>query len=179
MIKKKVFNYNYRFLNLIKLNNFNYNLIHKSINKIKKIKKTNKLIFIGNGGSAAICSHVTVDLLKNTKIKAMNFNDADLITCFSNDFSHQFWMREALKKYYVKGDCVVIISSSGESKNIINAANWCKNNKVELISFSGFKKKNKLNLINKKGIGFWVDSKTYNHVETAHLFLILTIIDHI
>ena len=52
-------------------------------------------------------------------------------------------------------------------------------NKVELISFSGFKKDNKLNLINKKSLSFWVDSKIYNHVETAHLFLILTIIDHI
>ena len=44
----------------------------------------------------------------------MNFNDADLITCFANDFGHEHWMREALKKYYNKGDCVVIISSFGE-----------------------------------------------------------------
>jgi D-sedoheptulose 7-phosphate isomerase len=178
-MEKKIHKYNKQFLELINLKEDNLKLIAKTIRKIKAIKKKNKLIFIGNGGSAAICSHVTVDFLKNSKIKALNFNDADLITCFANDFGHEYWMREALKKYYNKGDCVVIISSSGESKNIINAADWCKNNNVNLISFSGFKKNNKLNLINKKGIGFWIDSKTYNHVETAHLFLILTIIDHI
>ena len=178
-MEKKLFKYNKQFLELINLRKDNLRLITKTIAKIKNIKKNNKLIFIGNGGSAAICSHVTVDFLKNSKIKAMNFNDADLITCFANDFGHEHWMREALKKYYNKGDCVVIISSSGESKNIVNAAKWCKNNNVDLISFSGFKKDNKLNLINKKGLALWVDSKIYNHVETAHLFLILTIIDHI
>ncbi len=178
-MEKKIYKYSKQFVELVNLRKDNLKLIIKTINKIKALKKNNKLILIGNGGSAAICSHVTVDFLKNSKIKAMNFNDADLITCFANDFGHEYWMREALKKYYNKGDCVVIISSSGESKNIVNAAKWCKNNNVGLISFSGFKKNNKLNLINKKGIGFWVDSKTYNHVETAHLFLILTIIDHI
>ena len=55
--------------------------------------------FIGNGGSAATSSHIAVDLSKNAKVKALNFNDADLITCFANDFGHDHWMKEAIKIY--------------------------------------------------------------------------------
>ena len=46
-----------------------------------------KIILVGNGGSAAMASHVSVDLTKSCKIRAINFNEADLLTCFSNDFN--------------------------------------------------------------------------------------------
>ena len=48
--------------------------------------KGNKTIIAGNGGSAAIASHVAVDLTKNAKIRCINFNESDLITCFANDY---------------------------------------------------------------------------------------------
>ena len=52
--------------------------------KFKKTsKKGGKIILLGNGGSAATSSHVSVDLTKNAKIRSINFNEADLITCFS------------------------------------------------------------------------------------------------
>ena len=49
----------------------------------KKNKK--KIMIFGNGGSAAIASHFSVDLTKNANIRCSNYNEADLITCFSND----------------------------------------------------------------------------------------------
>ena len=56
---------------------------------VEMIKKTSsngkKLIIAGNGGSAAMASHVAIDLTKNAKIRAVNFHEADLITCFAND----------------------------------------------------------------------------------------------
>ena len=139
----------------------------------------NKIIFIGNGGSAAISSHVSVDLTKNAGIKSVNFNDADLITCFANDFGHKNWMKMALKMYANKGDIVVLISTSGESYNIIEAAKWTTDNEIKLVTFSGKKKTNRLNKFNKNNLNFWVDSNAYNHVELIHLALLLSIIDYI
>ena len=57
---------------------------------------------MGNGGSASICNHVTVDLSKNAGIRSINFNEANLITCLSNDYGHDNWMKEALKIHCLK-----------------------------------------------------------------------------
>ena len=66
----------------------------------EKANSTNKkVIFCGNGGSAAMASHCAVDLTKNAGVKAINFNEADLITCFANDFGYEHWISNALKFY--------------------------------------------------------------------------------
>ena len=80
----------------------------------------------GNGGSAAVSSHFSVDLTKNAKVRSINFNEADLITCFSNDFGYEKWLSNAIKFYADKGDLLFLVSVSGESKNIINAAKDAK-----------------------------------------------------
>src|SRR3990167_6460969 len=81
-----------------------------------------KVIFIGNGGSAAMASHCAVDFTKNAGIRCVNFNEADLITCFANDYGYALWLQKALEFYADDGDMVVLISSSGQSPNIVNAA---------------------------------------------------------
>ena len=86
---------------------------------------------------------------------------------------------EALKIHCEKNDLVVFVSSSGNSKNIVNAARWCKQNKIKIVTFTGFSKNNLLNRINKNGLSFWVNSKAYNHVEMCHLYLLLAIVDFI
>jgi D-sedoheptulose 7-phosphate isomerase len=144
-----------------------------------KYKKKNKIILIGNGGSASISTHVSVDLSKNAQIRAINLHEASLITCLSNDYGHQNWMQKALSMYCDDHDLVILISSSGESLNILNAAKWCVKNKIRLVTFTGFSKNNSLTKINKKSLNFWVDSKAYNHVELVHLFLLLNIVDFI
>src|SRR5436189_251986 len=74
---------------------------------VKKFKETHrngrKLIVVGNGGSAAIASHVSVDLVKTAGIRAMNFNEADLLTCFANDYGYEHWVEQALGFYADKG----------------------------------------------------------------------------
>jgi len=126
MLKK---NYIARYLN--KFSNLvidlNYEDFFKTVNILKKIKKNKKkVIIVGNGGSAAMASHVSVDLTKICKIRAINFNEADLLTCFSNDYGYENWIKKALSFYADKGDLLICISSSGESKNIINGANFAK-----------------------------------------------------
>ena len=76
---------------------------------IKKIKN----IVVGNGGSASIASHVSVDFVKAAKIRSINFNEANFLTCFSNDYGYENWVEEALKTYADKDDLLILISSSG------------------------------------------------------------------
>jgi len=150
--------------------------------KIKKIfqnasKTDNKIIFMGNGGSAAMASHCSVDLTKNAGIRAVNFNEADLLTCFSNDYGYDLWCEKALKFYSKPSDVVVLISSSGNSMNIVNAANFSKNNNLPTITFTGFEENNKTKQIG--DINLWVNSKAYNIVEMTHHIWILAIVDMI
>jgi|TARA_Y100000310_G_C20410577_1_gene681772 D-sedoheptulose 7-phosphate isomerase len=136
-----------------------------------------KVILAGNGGSAAIASHCSVDLTKNAGIRAINFNEADLITCFANDYGYDQWISKALDFYSNDKDTVVLISSSGKSSNILKAAKRANENEINLVTFSGF---DPSNLLRKEGkINFWVDSKAYNIVEMTHHIWLLTIVDMI
>ena len=105
----------------------NYSKKIKEIKKaLKKKYKKNKIIIFGNGGSSSIASHFTIDIIKNTKLECINFNDPAIITCFSNDYGYEKWITKALKIYSKKSDVLILISSSGNSKNMINAANFAK-----------------------------------------------------
>ena len=139
-----------------------------------KMKKNRKKIMIaGDGGSAAISSHFSVDLTKNAKVRSVNFNEADLITCFSNDFGYKDWLTNAIKFYGDKGDLLFLVSVSGKSANIVNAAKKAKKLGVKkIITFTGCEKNNPLMKIG--DINFWVNSKSYNLVENNHQFLLLS-----
>ena len=166
------------YINLIKNQSKNKNKIFNFIKLCKQIKKNKKkIVIVGNGGSAAIASHFSVDMTKVGGIRCINFNESDLLTCFSNDYGYENWVVNALKFYADRGDMVILISSSGKSKNIVNAAKYSKNNGLKLITFSGFSKNNSINKIGH--INFHVQSKNYNHIENIHQFLLLTAVDFI
>lgn len=156
-------------------NNKDFLKIVKIFREIKKNKK--KVILVGNGGSAAMASHVSVDLTKLCKIRAVNFNEADLLTCFSNDYGYENWIQRALSFYADKRDLVICISSSGESKNIINGAMFAKRKGCKVITLTGFNKKNKVKKIGH--INLWLDSKNYNLIEMTHHIWLLSIVDFI
>jgi D-sedoheptulose 7-phosphate isomerase len=121
---------------------YNYEDFLKIAQNLKKIKKNKKkVILVGNGGSAAMASHVSVDLTKMCKIRSVNFNEADLLTCFSNDYGYENWVQKALSSYADKGDLLICISSSGESKNIINGAKFAKKIGCKVVTLTGFDKK--------------------------------------
>lgn len=145
---------------------------------IWRINKTGKkLIIAGNGGSAAMASHVAVDFTKAANIRAINFNEADLITCFANDYGYENWLTEGLRAYSDEGDLVILISSSGSSPNIINAANFCAKESLNLVTLSGFASDNPLR---KKGdFNLWANSSEYNVVEMTHHLWLLSIIDYL
>ena len=156
----------------------NKNKIFNFIKLCKQIKKNKKkIVIVGNGGSAAIASHFSVDMTKVGGIRCINFNESDLLTCFSNDYGYENWVVNALKFYADRGDMVILISSSGKSKNIVNAAKYTKNNGLKLITFTGFSKNNSINKLGH--INFHVHSKNYNHIENIHQFLLLTTVDFV
>jgi len=158
--------------------NYNHEDLLKIIKILKQIKKDKKkVILVGNGGSAAMASHVSVDLTKMCRIRTLNFNEADLLTCFSNDYGYENWVQKALSFNADKGDMLICISSSGNSKNIINGAKFAKKIGCKVITLTGFDKKNKVRKIG--DVNLWVDSKNYNIVEMTHHIWLLTIVDYI
>ena len=142
----------------------------------KMHSRGNKALIVGNGGSAAIASHFSVDLTKNASVRCINFNEADLITCFANDYGFDNWMKEAVNFYGDEGDVLIAISSSGKSKDIINGCISAReNNFSKIVTFSGFDENNPLN--NYGDLNFWIDSKAYNFVENIHQFWLLAVVD--
>jgi|TARA_B110001450_G_scaffold73422_1_gene69715 D-sedoheptulose 7-phosphate isomerase len=143
---------------------------------IDNAKKGKKILVFGNGGSAAIASHFTVDLTKNARVRATNFNESNLITCLSNDYGYNQWVSKAIELYMDKGDLVFFISSSGSSKNMINAVKIAKKKKArKIVSFTGFNINNPLK--KKSDLTFWVNSHAYNHVENTHQIWLLSLVD--
>jgi len=134
-----------------------------------------KLIFAGNGASASIANHASLDFTKQGKVRSVNFNESAFITAFSNDFGYEHWVEKALEHYGEKGDTVILVSCSGTSKNVVNAAHYAKNNGINVITFTGF---SELNPLKEAGdINFWIDSKAYNIIEGIHQIWLLSICD--
>ena len=160
------------------LNFIDYYQMDKLVDLIEKTKKTgNKIIIAGNGGSASLASHLMVDFTNAAKIRAVNFNEPSIITCLSNDYGYENWISKALDFYADPGDVVILISSSGQSKNMLVGAKKAKSMNVNVITFSGFLENNPLRMLG--DINFWVDSKIYNIVEMVHNIWLLAIVDYL
>ena len=137
--------------------------------------KGNKVIIAGNGGSAAMASHVTVDFTKQGNVRTVNFNEPDLITCFANDYGFEHWIAKALEVYADNGDMVILISSSGSSINMINAAEASKKIGLKVVTFTGFSEENPLKQLG--DVNVWLDSKAYNIIENTHQIWLLMLCD--
>ncbi len=133
----------------------------------------NKLIFVGNGASATISSHAATDYTQHAKIRTVCFNDHSLITAFANDYGYDQWVVRALEAYADPGDVVVLISSSGSSPNIVNAAQYARTHDLHCVTFSGFSELNPLRALGETNL--WVDSDAYNVIESVHLIWILLV----
>ncbi len=128
-----------------------------------------KVIFIGNGGSAAIASHMAIDFWKNGGIKAIAFNDSSLLTCLSNDYGYEHVFAKPIETFAERGDLLIAISSSGNSLNIINGVKAARAKGLKVITLSGFKPDNRLSTLG--DINFFVPSQEYGPVEVLHQFI--------
>ncbi len=135
----------------------------------------NKIVFVGNGGSAAIASHMAIDYSKNGGMRALAFNDGAALTCLSNDLGYDKVFSTQVDLHGRAGDLLVAISSSGQSPSILNAVESGRARGMEIVTFSGFRADNPLRRLG--DVNFFVDSDRYGFVEIAHLTLIHAILD--
>ena len=134
-----------------------------------------KIMFIGNGASAAISSHMATDFWKNGAVKAIAFNDSSLLTCISNDYGYQYVFEKPIEMFAEKGDILIAISSSGRSPNILHGTKKAIEKKCGVITLSGFKSSNPLRKLGH--INFYVPSSSYGQVEIIHQAICHCILD--
>lgn len=134
-----------------------------------------KLLFIGNGGSAAIASHLAADFSKNGGLRALALNDAATLTCLGNDLGYENVFAKQLELHARPGDLLIAISSSGRSPNILAAVAAARAGSAGVVTFSGFAGGNNLRRLG--DINFYVRSSEYGFVEVAHLSLCHAILD--
>ncbi|WP_417494740.1 D-sedoheptulose-7-phosphate isomerase [Maricaulis sp.] len=134
-----------------------------------------KLMFAGNGASASISSHGAVDFTKQGRVRAVDFNEPNLITCFSNDFGYENWIAKAVEFYSDPKDVLVLISVSGKSPNAVKAAEYAKSKGIPVVAFTGSGADNPLRGM--ADIDFWVESRAYNIVECIHMGWLMAVVD--
>jgi D-sedoheptulose 7-phosphate isomerase len=135
----------------------------------------NKLMFVGNGGSAGISSHLAIDYSKNGGLRATAFNDPSALTCLANDLGYERVFAKQIELHSRPGDLLVAISSSGRSPNILGAVAAAQSGGCSVATFSGFTADNELRSMG--DINFYVRSGAYGFVEIAHLSLCHAILD--
>lgn len=135
----------------------------------------NKIIFVGNGGSAGIASHLAIDFSKNGGLRALAFNDPSALTCLGNDLGYENVFAKQLEFHARAGDLLIAISSSGRSPNILGAVKMARTRECKVVTYSGFTEENELR---KSGdINFFIRSREYGFVEVSHLALCHAVLD--
>jgi D-sedoheptulose 7-phosphate isomerase len=137
----------------------------------------NKLIFVGNGGSAAIASHMATDYSKNGDIRSLALNDSSMLTCLGNDLGYERVFAKQIELHARAGDLVIAISSSGRSANILNAVKAARAAQCAVVTLSGFAADNPLR--RQGDINFYIDSDRYGVVEIGHLTICHAVLDFI
>lgn len=143
-----------------------------------RVKEQKRSIFlIGNGASASMASHVAADLAKNGHVHTEVFSDLSLITAIANDLSYDEVFAEPLRRRMKSGDMLVAISSSGNSLNVIKAAEEAQKLDGVVVTLSAMKEGN--SLAAKGDINFYLPATTYGLAETCHAAILHHWIDKI
>jgi D-sedoheptulose 7-phosphate isomerase len=141
-----------------------------------KVEHT-QLFFIGNGGSSAIASHMTADFMKNGGMNTYSLYDNAVTTCMGNDYGYEYIFSRPMEFLVHEKDLVVAISSSGNSKDILNAIETAIKRQATVITFTGFKPDNQSKQLG--DINVYVPSDKYGIVESIHNLILQQIVDMI
>jgi D-sedoheptulose 7-phosphate isomerase len=134
-----------------------------------------RVIFIGNGGSSAIASHMAIDYSKNGGMRTLAFNDAASLTCLGNDLGYEAVFRYQVEMHAMEGDLLVAISSSGRSPNILGAVNAARSRGCKIATLSGFQPDNPLR--SSGDLNVYAPSDNYGYVELLHLTFLHAVLD--
>ena len=142
----------------------------EAVEMIQSVKSnSHKIMLIGNGGSAAVASHVQNDLCKAGGVRAMVFTEPPLLTALANDNDYTYAFERLVKLWTDAGDLLIAISSSGQSENILRAVKVSGELGCQIITLSGFNADNPLRRMGH--LNFYVASEVYGYVESAHSVL--------
>lgn len=140
-------------------------------------KNRAQVFFIGNGGSSAIASHMTVDFMKNGGMKTYNLQNPSVITCMGNDYGYESVFSKTIEFLAESGDLLVAVSSSGNSPNIIQAIKEAEKKKAYVVTFTGFRRDNQIRHMG--DINIYVPCEKYGIVESIHNLILQQIVDEI
>ena len=109
---------------------------------VHSLKNEKKIISCGNGGSMCDAMHFAEELTgkyreERKSLPAISISDPSHITCVGNDFGFEKIFSKYLEGIGKSGDTLLAISTSGKSKNIINAAKFCNENNISVVSLTG------------------------------------------
>lgn len=128
------------------------------------------MFFIGNGASAGMAGHMAADATKNGGLRAMNFNDAPLMTAISNDIDYADCFALPIRRFARDLDLLVTISSSGNSENVVRGIAAARACHASVITLSGMKPDNRSRQAG--DLNFYIPAQTYGLVECAHQTLL-------
>jgi D-sedoheptulose 7-phosphate isomerase len=138
-------------------------------------RKGSQVFILGNGGSASTASHFACDLSKNTRqdglphFRVIGLTDnMAMFSALANDEGYENVFSEQLASLVRPGDIVIAISASGNSKNVINAAEAAHRYEATVIGFTGFDGGRLRQLAN---VNIHVNSNIIEHIEDIHLML--------
>lgn len=134
------------------------------------------LWWVGNGGSSAICSHLSQDALNKLSIRSSVLSDASLMTCMANDYGYAHIYSKPLEKMAQKGDMLIAISSSGRSENILNCVRFANENGLKLVTLSAFDEGNPL-WHSEADVSLYLPTKLYGHAEVGHEALLHAVLE--
>ena len=135
-------------------------------NLIQVKERLGKVMVMGNGGSAAIASHMHVDLSNTLGIRSMFFNEPPLMTALANDHSYECIYEKPMNLWCDKEDLLIFISSSGRSANILRAAKVAVEKGCCIVTMSGFAETNPLRKLGT--VNFYVHDNRYGFIEVVH-----------
>jgi D-sedoheptulose 7-phosphate isomerase len=144
--------------------------IEEQFSKFKDaFDKHKNIIILGNGGSNSVASHISQDYVKFHNKNSLVFSDPSMLTCFINDFGMENAYRKFLEYYATPETLCILISSGGESKNIINCIKYCESAAISYGILTGFNFTNKARSIANSALwDYHINSKDYGIVECVH-----------
>lgn len=153
-----------------------YPLIERYRDLVARVRDSGgKQMFAGNGASASAAEHGATDFTKQGKVRSVTFHDPNLMTCLANDYGYDNWVAQAIELYGDPQDAVVLISVSGVSPSVVNAARHARDRGLPVVSFTGRAPDNPLRALS--DIAFHVPSHAYNIVECCHCIWLTATID--
>lgn len=155
------------------LNSFDKRSLEPVLDVFLNVRDNNGILWVaGNGGSAAIGDHTVCDITKGTyredqpTLKSVSLTaNAAMLTALGNDISYEDVFSQQLKYYLGKNDALLVVSSSGNSPNVVKACEYANSRGIPTIAFVGFKG-GRLRDIARHSV--WIPIENYGMAEDAH-----------